>query len=364
MSYAGKRVLVIGGTGFIGGRLAERLLVEHHARVRVSVRDWRKAVWIARTTAELVPGDVTDVEAMTSAARGCDIVFHCASGSADSGGYMRTNRDGTRNVIDACIKADVARLVFVSTVAVHGARPGLTLSSKTPMTESGRDYNDSKIEAERLVATAHANGRLGAVIMRPTYVWGPRSNAFTVRQVRELSAGTYKYVDGGASVANAVYIDNLVDALILAGTCVGAEGDAFLVTDDADYRWCDFIGHYAQYLGIRDVQSVSSRSLWVRYGCKAVDKFEKRLNSLKGEKPFPVRVFRRLVKVTRDQLRRHFVDSTELNKFSYDGIADISDTKKVLGYSPRIDLATGMAITLQWLDDQYAIELDRSQIPV
>jgi nucleoside-diphosphate-sugar epimerase len=355
VSLQGKRVLVLGGTGFVGGRLAERLLLEQGARVRVSVRDWRKAVWIARTEAELVQADVTDADSLRAAARDCDLVFHCASGPALSGGYMRTNREGTANVLAACREAGVQRLVYVSTVAVHAARPGMTLSSDSPLESTGRDYSDSKIEAERLVAAAKG---LETVIVRPTYVWGPRSNAFTVRQVREMMAGSFMYVDQGAAVANAVYVDNLVDAMIGAAWRPHAVGRSYLVTDGQDYPWRSLFDGYARLLGLGAFRSVSSRSPLSRLGAGAVGRAEHALGSLQGPRSLPVRAIRRLAKISRDQLRRRYVDAFELNKFACDQVADIGATRRDLGYAPRFGLDAGLAETSRWIEDQMGWEID------
>ncbi len=357
MSGQGKRALVIGGTGFIGGRLAERLILEQQAAVRVTVRDWRKAVWISRTSAELVPGDVMDRDSMSAAMRDCDTVFHCASSQAESGGYMATNREGTTNVIAACVAAGVRRLVYVSTVAVHAAKPGVRLSSRSPLLQSGRDYSDSKVVAERLVDAAHESGGLETVIIRPTYVWGPRSSLFTTRQLREMKAGTFKYVDAGLAIANAVYIDNLVDALVASGASSLAEGRRFLITDGAAYTWRDLFEPYARLLGIGAIPSVPSAFASSRWGGRAVDHSGTALGKLLGERSIPVRAVRRAVKMTHDRLRKRFVDSWELNKFAYNELADIEEARRVLGYSPRHDLASGMAETILWVRDQLGFEL-------
>lgn len=363
MSYRGKSVLVIGGTGFVGGRLAERLLLEDGAKVRVTVRDWRKAVWISRTSAELVEADVTDTDSIAEAVRGCDVVFHCASGPSQPGGYMRTNREGTRNVIDACVAAGVKRLVYVSTVAVHAARPGLRLSSKTPLVTTGRDYSDSKIVAEGLVNKAQSAGRLATVVVRPTYVWGPRSHVFTIRQLRELKAGVFRYVDGGDTVANAVHVDNLVDALRAAGIRDEAVGRSFLITDGSDYRWRDLFGGYARYLGIeRNLPSVSSARMSSRVGARLLASSELVLSKMLGPRPLPVRAVRRLVKLSCDALRRRYVDPWELAKYACDGIADIDDARQLLGYQPGVDLKQGLADTLRWVDDQMGEELGLNRV--
>ena len=87
-------VLVTGATGFIGGRLAERLVVEHGARVRALVRNFGRAARLARYPIELVPGDLRAAESIDRAAAGCQYVFHCAYGSDGEDDARRAKRQG------------------------------------------------------------------------------------------------------------------------------------------------------------------------------------------------------------------------------------------------------------------------------
>ncbi len=80
MKLSGKQVLVTGATGFIGGRLVEKLVLEQHANVRVLVRDFSHASRIARFDLEMMRGDITDSSAVTEATKGCEVIFHCAYG--------------------------------------------------------------------------------------------------------------------------------------------------------------------------------------------------------------------------------------------------------------------------------------------
>ena len=126
-------VLVTGATGFIGGRLAERLVVEHGARVRALVRNFGRAARLARFPIELVQGDLCSPESIDRAVAGCDYVFHCAYGSDGQDDARRVvNAQGTRHVLDAALKHRVKRVVHTSTVTVYGNTPDGPLDETAP----------------------------------------------------------------------------------------------------------------------------------------------------------------------------------------------------------------------------------------
>jgi len=78
MVLSEKPVLVTGASGFVGGRLTEKLILEHGVRVRALVHDFRSSTWLARTSAEMASGDLTDIESLRHAVGGVPVVFHCA----------------------------------------------------------------------------------------------------------------------------------------------------------------------------------------------------------------------------------------------------------------------------------------------
>lgn len=196
-------ILVTGGTGFIGARLAARLAADGR-RVRVLARG-REPFSLADSV-EFLRGDVTDADAVLRATEGADAVFHLAAyaraWARDERVFWKVNVDGTRNVVRACEEHGIDRLVHFSTALVDTGRRHLTA------------YQRSKAEAES-VARSHA------VIVRPTRVYGPgvmnQANSVT-RLIDLYRRGRFRFriADGGAR-GNYVFVDDVVDGATRAG---------------------------------------------------------------------------------------------------------------------------------------------------
>jgi nucleoside-diphosphate-sugar epimerase len=356
VDYRAKRVLVTGGTGFIGGRLAERLCFEHGAEVVLLLRDWHRAVWASRIPARMMLGDVTDPPSLARAVEGCQVVFHCAMSD------LRTNRDGTRNVLEAAEAAGVSRVVHLSTVGVHGPNPPDNADESTPLLSVGDAYGDSKIAAEQVIADFTRTHRLGVVILRPTFVWGPRSEGFTLDPIRQIRAGTWQLVDQGLGTCHAVYVDNLVDAILLAGAVPRIDGEAFLITDDQPSTWGDFFLAYARMLGVNSLASISSKKV-SSHPLRRLEQGLTRIHDALGERMPRRQPFRLGFRGGRYIIRkvRWLLGTTpifrdwDLIKYGRRGRLNIAKAKERLGYSPRIPRAVGMRQVELWLRDQELI---------
>ena len=124
MEIQGKTALVTGATGFIGGHLARRLQTQEGVQVRALVRSPQKAAPLADLGVEIIPGDITDPEAVREATRGADIVYHAAAWADEQGdrdAVWAVNVDGTQYMLDAAIAEGVTRFIHLSSCAVYGS---------------------------------------------------------------------------------------------------------------------------------------------------------------------------------------------------------------------------------------------------
>lgn len=171
------KALVTGATGFIGSRLTQALVQGGH-QVRVLRRQASRLVGLADLDVEHVFGDVLDGEAVARGVRGCDVVFHVAALSsywrAQRAEVYRVNVEGTQNVVAACLRTGVSRLVHTSSVAAIGLPAAAELANEETRFTRAQErfaYAHSKYLAEREVQRGVSQG-LSAVIVNPAVVIG------------------------------------------------------------------------------------------------------------------------------------------------------------------------------------------------
>lgn len=385
-ALANKRVLVTGGSGFIGSRLVERLVLEERAQARVLVHHPAKAARVARLPIELVRGDVLDSDGVDRAAAGCEIVFHCAYGtSADEAEQRRVNVDGTRNVLEACRRARVERLIHFSTLMVYGLTVGGDLDENAPRRHFGNAYSDSKLDAERLVLEYAQRRGLPAVILQPTAVYGPFAEQWTHQILERLKTGRLILIDGGDGLRNAVYVDDLVSAALLASVKQEAIGEAFLISGDAPVTWREFYSAFERMLGLSGrLVSLSAAEAEALYRkTKKTRGVVAEMRLLAAEHPeikrrlfktrelaFIARALRRLLSDRwRDRLkgrmaaagntgaplaagsrgdRLHLLDPPTIRFQASKTRVRIDKAERLLDYRPAFELSRGMALTERW----------------
>jgi nucleoside-diphosphate-sugar epimerase len=383
MTLAGRTVLVTGGTGFIGGRLVEKLILEQQGNVRVLVRNFSHASRLARFSIDMVGGDISDREAVQKAIRGCDIVFHCAHNSRLSRGPQKQMAvQGTQNLSRAALQEGVSRMVHVSTFSVYGPTLDGHLTESSAWQPSNHPYVEAKRAAERLVLDLYRKEGLPVVVLQPTIVYGPFSKPWTVRPISDLKTGLVPLVNGGGGYCNAVYIDDVVDAMILAATQPDVVGEVFLISGEKPISWKTFYNAFETALGICSTVNITEEKIreMRREQARSKSFTTRLLNWAQDPKtvsratrmpPIPVvlnilkiflskeqrqalksRVIRKRPKGKQNNEAKkaiHLPDDTLLALYRAQTWVRVDKAQKLLSYEPKFDFERGMDLTARFI---------------
>jgi NAD dependent epimerase/dehydratase len=221
-----KRILVTGAGGFIGSHLAEKL-VSDGAQVRAFVHynalgTWG---WLDRSPLagemEVFAGDITDRDSVQKAAEGVDIIFHLAALIAipysyqAPGSYVRTNIEGTLNVMQAARALGTERVIHTSTSETYGTALYVPIDEKHPL-QGQSPYSASKIGADKMAESFHLSFGVPLVTVRPFNTFGPRQSARAVIPTiiaQALTGGTVK-LGSLHPTRDLNYVSNTVEGFI------------------------------------------------------------------------------------------------------------------------------------------------------
>lgn len=226
-------VLVTGGTGFIGSRLALRWLEQGHrvtvlGQVNTEAEAANRAL-VESAGAALALASVTSRDAVARACRGVDVVYHLAAAQHEAGAPDRhfhdVNVGGTRNVVEAAVAAGVRRVVHGSTIGVFGAGGPGPVHERSPLAPDNI-YGRTKLEAERLALAARA--RTPVVIVRISETYGPGDRRL-LKLFRAIKRRRFVLIGGGDNLHHPIYVADLVDGLVRAATAEAAVGHAFVL---------------------------------------------------------------------------------------------------------------------------------------
>jgi dihydroflavonol-4-reductase len=316
------RVLVTGGTGFLGSHLVERLLEEPGFEVHALVRDPSRLRWLQGIEGvRLLTGDVQSVPALPA---GLDCVYHLAglTNTVRSEEYYTVNRDGTANLLRA-LEGQSGKLRFVhlsSLAAVGPSGPGHGVSEDDP-TRPVSAYGESKLQAEAEVLKYR--DRFSVVVLRVAAIYGPRDEDF-LEYFRWIKRGIRPLL-GRRKSLSLVYVRDAVRAVLLAGKAALPSGDIFNVADPKPCGWED-IGRIAA--GLLGKKPVSLHiPLWAAYVASAASEGVGRLVG-GGNSIFTV-----------NKVRQMEPDAW---------VADTRKARRDLGFETVFTLEQGLGETIAW----------------
>jgi nucleoside-diphosphate-sugar epimerase/2-polyprenyl-3-methyl-5-hydroxy-6-metoxy-1,4-benzoquinol methylase len=325
------RYLITGGTGFIGSRLALRLRADgHEVRVLGQVNNEAEAAnrrEIEATGAEVVLAGVTEPERVAEALEGVDVVFHLAAAQHEANvgdeHFREVNVAGTETLAEACVKAGVKRLVHGSTIGVYGENLKGTVDGSTPE-RPDNIYGRTKLEGE---GRALAFGdRLPVAVVRIPETYGPGDRRL-LKLFKGVQKGFFPVIGPGDNPHHLIYVDDLIDALLLAATADGAVGRVCLVAGREPLTTRQMVDEAARAVGVR-LPNVRL-PLWPFMAAAGV--MEATLKPMGIQPP----IHRRRM----DFFRKGFTLSTE-------------PAREVLGFAPKWGFAEGAAETVRWYRDQ------------
>lgn len=299
------RVGVTGALGFIGATVRARY---QDAGVEVVGVDLTEGLGV-------VAGDVSQPGSWQDAFVGCDLIVHTAAmldNVSPRDRHWEVTVLGTRHVLDAAQRASVRRIVHLSSVRAFSDLDFPDgVDERHPVRPDGHRYVDTKVAAEQVVLQAHAAGEVDATIIRPGDVYGPGSKPWTLWPILALQSKGFPLPAQRGFVFSPVFVDNLVDAILLAAAAPAATGQVFTISDGIGIDNLDFFGHYARMLGV-DLDD-----------CTIAD--ADRVLPPPGE------------------------DVEEFDYLRRTGTYSIAKAQAMLGYEPRVGLDEGMARTEAWL---------------
>ncbi|GEB34091.1 MULTISPECIES: NAD-dependent epimerase/dehydratase family protein [Brevibacillus] len=324
-----KRVLVTGGTGFLGQKLVQRLHEQGH-EVTALGRDEGIGRQLREQGIRFVRTDIRDREAVADACRSQEIVYHVAAFSSPWGRFRdmyETNVSGTVHVIAGCDKHGIERLVHVSSPSIYFAfADAYGIREDAPLPERFANvYAQTKHLAELEVDKAHRQG-LPTITLRPRALFGPGDNAILPRLIRANEQKYVPLIGGGKALIDLTYVDNVVDALVLCmDSPASTFGRAYNITNGEAVTLIDVLTDVFRRLDMP--LRAKEVPYWQAYGAAWV-----------------LELLSRTVLGYREPILTRY----SVGVLAKSQTLDITKARQELGYEPRVSIAQGIETFTAW----------------
>lgn len=317
------QVLVTGATGFTGSRLAVALAAQGN-QVRAMVRKGSDRSYLEGHGMEFFEGDITDQDAVDRAVSGCEKVYHIAAcfrtaGHPDSY-YHDVNYSGAQYVLDAAKKHGCERVAHCSTIGVHGSVKDIPSDENAPYAPCDI-YQRTKLAGEKLAMERQKAGQ-PVSIFRPAGIYGP-GDMRLLKLFKTIHSGKFRMIGPGTVNFHMVYIDDLVDGIILCGEKEEALGETFILCGPKYVALSELVELVADAVGVKPPRGhIPLAPVYAAAVlCEAVC--------------IPFRIEPPLH-------RRRVGFFTKNRSFTY------AKAEKALGYVPKFSTADGVKATAEW----------------
>ena len=316
------KALITGATGFIGSHLAAELFKRGY-EVTCLVRATSDLKWLDGLDIKLVEGNCSDKDSLYSCIRGQDYIFHLAGliKSACSENFYSVNAKGTENLIEAVVRNNpgIKRFIYLSSLSAFGPGGNLDPAEINCNPHPVSDYGKSKLRGEESVLK-HSS-RIPVSILRPAVVYGPRDKGF-VLFFKMIKKGVMPYWGNGHT--SLVYIDDLIEAIILSTENDKAAGKSYFISDGMAYSNNEIIGEIASALNVK-------------------------LFMIKLPKPVLQIIGFLGSGISKITGKSTMINSDKVKELTYtDWVCDITEAENDLCFKPKVMLKEGIKWTADW----------------
>ncbi len=318
------KALVTGGTGFIGSHLVQSL-IQRGVAVRCLVRKSSDMSWLKGLPIECLAGDCRDEDSLSKAVQGVDHVYHLAglTKAFAEASFFEVNARGTENLIRACltVNPEIRKFIYLSSQAAAGPAAEGCRKNETDHCEPVSAYGRSKrMGEEAALAKARA---LPLVILRPAIVYGPRDKDL-LEYIKLLSKRIKPALFRGQQRFSFCYVEDLIQAILLAAGREVRSGEIFFLTDGGDYGW-------------KEIGAAFSGALGVRPRAIPIPKW-----ALLGAAPL-------IERVSRLSRRPLLLSRGKVQEMIQRGwVCDTTKAQDLLGFAPQTRLPRGARLTVDW----------------
>ncbi|MEM9414665.1 MAG: NAD(P)-dependent oxidoreductase [Planctomycetota bacterium] len=325
------KIFITGASGFIGSAVARRLLEEGHTLRALTRHPERLKKCVSSDAVEVIVGDIVDADIVDQASAGCEMAYAIAGTfrepNLSDARYRAVNTAASENMIRSAAKNGLKRVVHCSTCGIHGsAAPGQSINEDDPFNGIGI-YEETKAAGEIRARELGKELGVDVAVIRPTQVYGPGDTRL-LKLFKMANKDRPLIIGSGKGGYHLVYIDDLVDAFMLAGTSDQAVGEAFLIGGGEVPSLNEMFAELGRVFGRENQKPRRPPAmpfLVAGIVCEAV------CRPLGISPP----IYRRRVEF-----------------FTNNRSFDITKARERLGYDPKVTMADGLRRTAQWYRDE------------